>query len=208
MQFQRWADTDDQERERASKDSKVNVGVPKGFSKRLLKRYFLNKNKASQKDNAPQGSQPSVDAVSESEDTSSDSESEVHMLNTAVPDKMKFQKMVTVRNRLLKSRQQCNDLKEQKDKEIAELEKKKQVELQEAMKSDRSLQSREQMIRHCERNFKNLKEERGQPPLLWPLGRVTKVFPGNDGTTRVVELKTKKGTLLRSFNNICPLPLD
>ncbi|KAJ8713648.1 hypothetical protein PYW07_014018 [Mythimna separata] len=53
-----------------------------------------------------------------------------------------------------------------------------------------------------------LMKERGQPPLLWPLGRVTKVFPGNDGTTRVAEVKTKKGTLLRSFNHICPLPLD
>ncbi|XP_047032787.1 uncharacterized protein LOC124639459 isoform X2 [Helicoverpa zea] len=51
-------------------------------------------------------------------------------------------------------------------------------------------------------------KERGQPPMLWPLGRVTKVFPGSDGITRVAELKTRKGTILRSFNNICPLPLD
>lgn len=49
--------------------------------------------------------------------------------------------------------------------------------------------------------------ERGQPPLLWPLGRVTQIFPGSDGATRVAELKTKKGTVLRAFNNICPLPL-
>lgn len=49
--------------------------------------------------------------------------------------------------------------------------------------------------------------ERGQPPLLWPLGRITRVFPGSDGTTRVAEMKTKKGTILRAFNNICPLPL-
>lgn len=50
-------------------------------------------------------------------------------------------------------------------------------------------------------------KERGLPPLVWPLGRVTKVFPGSDGTTRVVELKTKKGTMVRAYNNVCPLPL-
>lgn len=50
-------------------------------------------------------------------------------------------------------------------------------------------------------------KEKGQPPLVWPLGRVTKVFPGCDGTTRVVELKTKRGTVVRAYNNVCPLPL-
>lgn len=53
-----------------------------------------------------------------------------------------------------------------------------------------------------------LVKEKGQPPLLWPLGRVVKVFPGSDGASRVAELKTRKGILLRSFNSICPLPLD
>ncbi|XP_028156854.1 uncharacterized protein LOC114350305 isoform X7 [Ostrinia furnacalis] len=52
-----------------------------------------------------------------------------------------------------------------------------------------------------------LVKEKGQPPLLWPLGRITQVFPGSDGTTRVAELKTKRGTILRAFNNLCPLPL-
>ncbi|XP_059062976.1 uncharacterized protein LOC131855693 [Achroia grisella] len=53
-----------------------------------------------------------------------------------------------------------------------------------------------------------LVKDRGQPPLLWLLGRVTKVFPGIDGAARVAELKTKKGTILRAFNNLCPLPVS
>ncbi|XP_059049889.1 uncharacterized protein LOC131855010 isoform X7 [Achroia grisella] len=45
------------------------------------------------------------------------------------------------------------------------------------------------------------------PPLLWSLGRVVQVYPGSDGVTRVVEVKTKNGTIRRAFNNVCPLPL-
>ncbi|XP_063838664.1 uncharacterized protein LOC135087791 isoform X2 [Ostrinia nubilalis] len=45
------------------------------------------------------------------------------------------------------------------------------------------------------------------PPLLWSLGRVVKTYPGVDGITRVAELKTKRGTIRRAFNCICPLPL-
>ncbi|KAL0841161.1 hypothetical protein ABMA28_014907 [Loxostege sticticalis] len=44
------------------------------------------------------------------------------------------------------------------------------------------------------------------PPLLWSLGRVVNVYPGSDGIVRVAELKTKRGTIRRAFNNICPLP--
>ncbi|CAH2085366.1 unnamed protein product [Euphydryas editha] len=46
------------------------------------------------------------------------------------------------------------------------------------------------------------------PPLLWPLGRIMKTYPGVDGVSRVADIKTKKGTLRRGFNNICVLPLD
>ncbi|XP_045534371.1 uncharacterized protein LOC106713229 [Papilio machaon] len=53
-----------------------------------------------------------------------------------------------------------------------------------------------------------LLKEAGQPPLLWPLGRVTKIYPGVDGGSRVAELKMKGKTVLRSYKNICPLPLD
>lgn len=44
------------------------------------------------------------------------------------------------------------------------------------------------------------------PPLLWPLGRIIKVFPGVDGINRVAEVKTRRGNIRRAYNNICPLP--
>ncbi|XP_013171373.1 PREDICTED: uncharacterized protein LOC106120568 [Papilio xuthus] len=47
-----------------------------------------------------------------------------------------------------------------------------------------------------------LLKEAGQPPLLWPLGRVTKIYPGVDGGSRVAELKMKGRTVLRSYKNI------
>ncbi|XP_048485179.1 uncharacterized protein LOC105383070 isoform X2 [Plutella xylostella] len=51
-----------------------------------------------------------------------------------------------------------------------------------------------------------LVKDRTMPPLLWPLGRIIKVHPGTDGITRVVDVLTKKGTIQRAYNNICPLP--
>ncbi|XP_045781190.1 uncharacterized protein LOC123878141 [Maniola jurtina] len=53
-----------------------------------------------------------------------------------------------------------------------------------------------------------LVKDRTQPPLLWLLGRVEKVHPGQDGVARVAEIKTKKGVITRAFNNICPLPIS
>lgn len=52
-----------------------------------------------------------------------------------------------------------------------------------------------------------LVKEKTLPPLMWCLGRVVAVYPGGDGITRVVEIKTKRGTIRRGFNNVCPLPL-
>lgn len=49
-------------------------------------------------------------------------------------------------------------------------------------------------------------KERALPPLLWSLGRVLQLYPGNDGVSRVAEIKTRRGTIRRAFNNICPLP--
>ncbi|GBP88534.1 hypothetical protein EVAR_21742_1 [Eumeta japonica] len=42
-------------------------------------------------------------------------------------------------------------------------------------------------------------------PMKWPLGRVTVVYPGSDGASRVAEIKTSKGVVLRAINKICPL---
>lgn len=46
------------------------------------------------------------------------------------------------------------------------------------------------------------------PPLCWRLGRVTKLFPGPDGITRVADVKTAGGTVRRALNRLCLLPVD
>lgn len=51
-------------------------------------------------------------------------------------------------------------------------------------------------------------KDKTTPPLFWLLGRVIKVYPGVDGINRVAEIKTKKGTIRRGWNNLCALPLD
>ncbi|XP_055623749.1 uncharacterized protein LOC129767153 [Toxorhynchites rutilus septentrionalis] len=48
--------------------------------------------------------------------------------------------------------------------------------------------------------------EDNQPPLYWPLARITKVHPGNDGVVRVVTVRTKNGIYKRPVCRICPLP--
>ena len=50
-------------------------------------------------------------------------------------------------------------------------------------------------------------KEKGNPPMVWPLGRIIKIFPGCDGTIRAVELKTKRGTVVRAYNYVCSLSL-
>ena len=44
--------------------------------------------------------------------------------------------------------------------------------------------------------------------LRWPLGRIVEVFPGKDGTTRVVTVKTSSGSYKRSITRVAPLPVD
>ncbi|XP_055588991.1 uncharacterized protein LOC129741290 [Uranotaenia lowii] len=51
-----------------------------------------------------------------------------------------------------------------------------------------------------------LKEE-GIPPIRWPTARITKIHPGADGITRVVTLKTPKGSCTRPVAKICLLPI-
>lgn len=50
-----------------------------------------------------------------------------------------------------------------------------------------------------------LKEE-NLPPLQWKLGRVTHLYPGKDGISRVADVLTSKGTLRRATNKMCILP--
>lgn len=46
------------------------------------------------------------------------------------------------------------------------------------------------------------------PPLQWPLGIITKIYPGKDGVIRVAQVKTKAGTYDRPVVKLCPLPLQ
>nr|XP_018906989.1 PREDICTED: uncharacterized protein LOC109036989 [Bemisia tabaci] len=43
------------------------------------------------------------------------------------------------------------------------------------------------------------------PPLLWRMGRIIKLHPGNDNIPRVASIKTSSGTLIRSISEICPV---
>lgn len=44
------------------------------------------------------------------------------------------------------------------------------------------------------------------PPSQWRLGRLSKLFPGEDGIVRVAEVTTSKGSLRRPLVKLCPLP--
>ncbi|XP_057662249.1 uncharacterized protein LOC130897426 [Diorhabda carinulata] len=44
------------------------------------------------------------------------------------------------------------------------------------------------------------------PPCQWPMGIIRKLFPGRDGITRVAEVQTHKGLIIRSIRHLCPLP--
>ncbi|KAB0801377.1 hypothetical protein PPYR_05731, partial [Photinus pyralis] len=52
------------------------------------------------------------------------------------------------------------------------------------------------------------KEEDHVSPLNWPLGRVVKLYPGQDGVTRVVEIKVRGGVVKRAINRVCVLPIE
>ncbi|XP_026746172.1 uncharacterized protein LOC113507515 isoform X4 [Trichoplusia ni] len=51
-------------------------------------------------------------------------------------------------------------------------------------------------------------KDKSLPPLLWLLGRITRVLPGRDGISRVADIRTRKGVIRRAFNTICPLPVS
>ncbi|XP_071052909.1 uncharacterized protein [Onthophagus taurus] len=51
-----------------------------------------------------------------------------------------------------------------------------------------------------------LLKEDNTPPLLWPLGLVTELHPGNDGAIRVVSVRTNRGEVKRGVKKVCFLP--
>lgn len=46
------------------------------------------------------------------------------------------------------------------------------------------------------------------PPMVWKLGRVPKIFPGKDNIAQVATIMTNNGVVKRSFSKICPLPIE
>lgn len=51
-------------------------------------------------------------------------------------------------------------------------------------------------------------KEDNVPALMWPLGRITEVYPGVDGVVRVVNVRTPRGIFKREVRKICILPLE
>ncbi|XP_043471735.1 uncharacterized protein LOC122504617 [Leptopilina heterotoma] len=53
-----------------------------------------------------------------------------------------------------------------------------------------------------------LVKENNQPPMKWPLGRISEIHPGSDGIVRTVTIKTGEGIYKRALKNVCLLPMD
>lgn len=49
-------------------------------------------------------------------------------------------------------------------------------------------------------------KEPNLPPLKWRLGRVQRLYPGDDGVARVADFLTYRGVERRGVNKVCPLP--
>ncbi|GBM38341.1 hypothetical protein AVEN_107221-1 [Araneus ventricosus] len=49
--------------------------------------------------------------------------------------------------------------------------------------------------------------EDNMPTFKWPLGRVTKLYSGNDTLIRVVKVKTQNGEYKRAISRVCLLPM-
>lgn len=53
-----------------------------------------------------------------------------------------------------------------------------------------------------------LLSEDSLPPLCWRIGRVTKLYPGPDGITRVADVRTATGSYRRPLVRLCPLLIE
>ncbi|XP_054283150.1 uncharacterized protein LOC129000220 [Macrosteles quadrilineatus] len=74
-----------------------------------------------------------------------------------------------------------------------------------------TLQQRSKWVKfqkNLEVNDLVLIHEDNLPPLQWRLGRIIKVFPGNDNIVRVAEVVTKSGRFTRPVTKLSPLPMD
>ncbi|XP_022817401.1 uncharacterized protein LOC111350200 isoform X1 [Spodoptera litura] len=74
-----------------------------------------------------------------------------------------------------------------------------------------SLQQRPKWLKRCKEldigNIVLIKNEQ-LPPGKWALGRIVTKYPGADGVTRVYGVKSGDSITKRSFNKLCPLPID
>lgn len=62
-------------------------------------------------------------------------------------------------------------------------------------------------IPNVQENMLVLLKDENSSPLNWPMARIVRIIPGKDNKVRVVELKTKTGTYLRSITKIAILPI-
>lgn len=46
------------------------------------------------------------------------------------------------------------------------------------------------------------------PCTQWVLGRIIRLYPGNDGVTRTVSIMTASGEIMRPVTSLCPLPME
>lgn len=53
-----------------------------------------------------------------------------------------------------------------------------------------------------------LREDPPRPRLQWPMGIISKIFPGRDGRVRMVEVRTHTGRYLRPIQRIHKLEMD
>ena len=45
------------------------------------------------------------------------------------------------------------------------------------------------------------------PPFKWKIGRITKLYPGQDGVPRVADIRTEDSNFQRPVRKLCPLPI-
>lgn len=74
-----------------------------------------------------------------------------------------------------------------------------------------SLQQRPKWLKRCKEidigNLVLIKNDQ-LPPGKWALGRIVAKHQGDDGVTRVYSVKSGDSVVKRSFNKLCPLPID
>ncbi|XP_075162900.1 uncharacterized protein LOC142235535 [Haematobia irritans] len=61
---------------------------------------------------------------------------------------------------------------------------------------------------NLEENMLVVVREENLPPNVWRLGRITRVYPGNDGRIRVADVRTERGIITRPITKLVVLPSE